>query len=104
MVNKQFKRDTVEDKTDKKKSINKYLEELKKIIDDKDVKLSDTMREKRGLDVEINKIFRSIYKKLNNAEKINKNEIKSIEKFFKKHATGILTDLKIIINNNLDCE
>ena len=30
MVNKQFKRDTKEDKTDKKKSINKYLEGLKK--------------------------------------------------------------------------
>ena len=40
------------------------------------------MREKRGLDVEINQIFRSIYKKLHNAEKINKNEIKSIENFF----------------------
>ena len=104
MVNKQFKRDTVEDKTDKKKSIIKYLEELKKIIDDKDVKLADTMREKRGLDVEINQIFRSIYKKLHNAEKINKNEIKLIENFFKKHATGILTDLKIIIKNNLDYE
>ena len=43
IVYKQYKRDTDEVKTDKKKSIDKYLQKLQKIVYSNDRELSDTV-------------------------------------------------------------
>ena len=43
IVYKQYKRDTDEVKTDKKKSIDKYLQKLQKIVYSNDKELSDTV-------------------------------------------------------------
>ena len=71
-VYKQHKGDTAETKKDKKKNIDKYLDKLKKIMDDNEIELSDTMYEIRGSIAEINDRLDPINKKLYKVKKINK--------------------------------
>lgn len=63
MVDNKIKRDIVEVKTDRKKDIDKYLEELKTIIDDDDndnVIISDTLSDLRELIKETYEVLSTI--------------------------------------------
>ena len=65
MVDNKIKRDIVEVKTDRKKDIDKYLEELKTIIDDDDdddddVIISDTLSDLRELSKETYEVLSTI--------------------------------------------
>ena len=64
MVDNKIKRDIVEVKTDRKKDIDKYLEELKTIIDDDDddddVIISDTLSDLRKLIKETYEVLSTI--------------------------------------------
>ena len=76
--NNKFKRDIVKVKTDRKKNIDKYLEELKTIIDDDDVIKSDTLSDLRGLIKETYEVLSSI-EDICDVKKISKDRTKSIE-------------------------
>ena len=99
IVYKQIKRDTEKVQTNKKKKINKYLEELDKITEDNDIELPDTRSDVRSLIAEINDRIDSINKILYKMKKIKKNEIESLEKILKKYATTITKNLREIAAN-----
>ena len=99
IVYKQIKRDTEKVQTNKKKNINKYLEELDKITEDNDIELPDTRSDVRSLIAEINDRIDSINKILYKMKKIKKNEIESLEKILKKYATTITKNLREIAAN-----
>ena len=72
IVYKQIKRDTEKVQTNKKKNINKYLEELDKITEDNDIELPGTRSDVRSLIAEINDRIDSINKILYKMKKIKK--------------------------------
>ena len=82
IVYKEIKRGTGKVKTDKKKNIYKYLQELQKIVNDNDIELSDTRSDVRSLIAE-------------NSCHIRHTSVKeSLQKAFKKHATTITKRLR----------
>ena len=99
IVRKPIKRNAEKVKTDKKKNINKYLQELRQIVKGNEIELLNTMNDIRSLIAEIKDRLEPINKKLCKVKKINKNEIESIEKNFKKHATNITKRLREIASN-----
>ena len=103
MVDNKIKRDIVEVKTDRKKDIDKYLEELKTIIDDDDndnVIISDTLSDLRELIKETYEVLSTI-EDMCDVKQLSKDKIKLIETIFKKYATQIQEYLKMEIANNL---
>ena len=99
IVRKPIKRNTEKVKTDKKKNINKYLQELRQIVKGNEIELLNTMNDIRSLIAEIKDRLEPINKKLCKVKKINKNEIESMEKFFKKDTTNITKRLREIASN-----
>ena len=84
IVYKQIKRDTEKVQTNKKKNINKYLEELDKITEDNDIELPGTRSDVRSLIAEINDRIDSINKILYKMKKIKKKWNRIARKNFKE--------------------
>ena len=91
---KKRKRETVKIKTDKNKDIDKYLNKLKKIIDDDSVRLLDAVSMIQNLIGEIKDIVNQAVVTLCLNVNIDKKLIKSFEKIFKKHNNEILESLR----------
>ena len=93
-IKKKRKRETVKIKTDKNKDIDKYLNKLKKIIDDDSVRLLDAVSMIQNLIGEIKDIVNQAVVTLCLNANIDKKLIKSFEKIFKKHNNEILKNLR----------
>ena len=97
MVCKQNRKNNENITINKKKDINRYLEEFEKIINKKIILLKRTIQKIENLTTTIKNKIDDFNEKLHKSDKINKGEIESIKSIFGKCPSRIINNFNEII-------
>ena len=97
MVCKQNRKNNENITINKKKDINRYLEEFEKIINKKIILLKRTIQKIENLITTIKNKIDGFNEKLHKSDKINKAEIESIKRMFGKFLGRIINNFNEII-------